>query len=226
MENPPVPAPANPDDNDNNNTPTGPHAPAPHQPAPTNPAGPAVPVPNLQPVSNQPAPQIIHQQIINWSHFKPECAGRPEEDVEAHLLHTNDWMVTHNLQEDVKVQRFCLMLAGEARLWYESLTPIANDWPALWENFRRQYSKLGNTPEQLFHQWRTFHFDENSETVDSYVTRIRQVAAMLNYGEPHILELLKNTLPNRLYWISFLIDNLRDAIETVKRVLTKEKIDR
>ena len=28
------------------------------------------------------APQIIHQQVLNWSHFKPELAGRPEEDAE------------------------------------------------------------------------------------------------------------------------------------------------
>ena len=71
------------------------------------------------------APQIIHQQVLNWSHFKPDFSGRPEEDVEAHLLHTNDWMVTHNFPQDVKVQRFCLTLTGEARLWYESLIPIA-----------------------------------------------------------------------------------------------------
>ena len=49
---------------------------------------------------------------------------------------------------------------------------------------------------------------------------------MLNYGELQILELLKNTLPNRIYWILFPLDNLRDAIATAKRVLTKEKIDR
>ena len=90
-------------------------------------------------------------------------------------------MTTHNVEEDVKVQRFCLILLGEARLWYESLTPIANDWPALQENFRGQYSKLGNTPEQLFHQWRTFQFDENSDTVDSYVNKSSQCAAMLNF---------------------------------------------
>ena len=68
--------------------------------------------------------------------------------------------------------------------------------------------------------------NRNSETVDSYVTRIRQVTAMLNYGELQILELLNNILPNRLYWILFPIDTLRDTIETAKRVLTKENIDR
>ena len=46
---------------------------------------------------------------------------------------------------------------------------------------------MGNTREQLFHAWRSFHYDENMETVDAYVNRIRQVAAMLGYGELQIL---------------------------------------
>ena len=62
--------------------------------------------------------------------------------------------------------------------------------------------------------------------VDAYVNRIRQVAAMLGYRESQILEVFRNTIPNRLYWILFPIDNVRMAVETVKRVLTKEKIDR
>ena len=49
------------------------------------------------------APQ---EATINWSHFKPEFAGKTEEDVEAHLLRTNDWMDTHDFLDHVKVQRF------------------------------------------------------------------------------------------------------------------------
>ena len=41
------------------------------------------------------------------------------------------------------------------------------------------------------------------QTVDTYVHRIRQVAAMLGYGEPQIVEVFKDTIPNRLYWILF-----------------------
>ena len=55
---------------------------------------------------------------------------------------------------------------------------------------------------------------------------MRQVVAMLRYGEPQILEVFKNTIPNELYWILFPIDNLRAAVETAKMLLTKEKIDR
>ena len=103
---------------------------------------------------------------LNWSHFKPEFSGKPE-DAEAHLLRTNDWMDTHAFPEGVKVQWFCLTLAGEARLWYESLRPINVDWLGLPNQFRQQYSKIGNTREQLFHAWRSFHFDENAGTLDS-----------------------------------------------------------
>ena len=34
---------------------------------------------------------------------------------------------------------------------------------------------------------------------DAYVTRIKQVAVLLDYREPQTLEVFKNTLPNRLY---------------------------
>ena len=62
---------------------------------------------------------------LNWSHFKPEFAGKPNEDVEAHL------------PGGVKIQRFCLTLVGEARLWYESLVPISLDWNGLQYQFRQ-----------------------------------------------------------------------------------------
>ena len=61
---------------------------------------------------------------------------------------------------------------------------------------------------------------------NAYVARIRQVARLLGYGELQVLEVFKNTVPNRLYWVLFAIDNLRETVETAKRFLTKEKIDR
>ena len=80
--------------------------------------------------------------------------------------------------------------------------------------------------EQLFHAWRSFNFDENTETIDAHVTQIRQVATFLGYGELEILEVFKTAVPIKLYWILFPIEDLRQAVETAKRILTKEKLDK
>ena len=83
------------------------------------------------------------------------------------------------------------MLEGEARLWYESLRLIAVEWNGLQAQFRQQYSRIDNTREELFHVWKSFHCDRNSETIDSYITCIRQAATLLGYGEPQVLEVFK-----------------------------------
>ena len=45
------------------------------------------------------------------------------------------------------------------------------------------------------------------------------------YGEMQTLENFKTTLPYRLYLTLINMNNLRDAIDLAKRVLTKEKLD-
>ena len=142
---------------------------------------PAPPAPQAPKQSKQPKPQHQQgQQIIqvNWSHVKPEFSGKLEEDAEAHLLQTNDRINAHHFLEGIKVNRFCLTMVGNDRLWHESLEHININWQGFKNLLRQQYSKIGNTREQLFHAWRPFHFDENTETIDAYVTCIRQVATI------------------------------------------------
>ena len=192
-----------------------------------------LPAPNPPPAQQQQQPlqpdytgqqqQVVH---LNWSNFKQEFSGKPDEDTEGHLLCLNDWMNAHHFVDEVQVQRFCLTLLGEAKLWYQSIEPINVDWQGLQNLFRQQYSKIDNKREQLFHTWRSFNFDENTGTIDTYVNHIRQLAALLGYGEPQILEEFKNTLPTKLYLILFPIEHLRQAVETAKRILTKEKLNK
>ena len=63
------------------------------------------------------------------------------------------------------------------------------------ECFRQQYSKFGSTREQYFHIWRSFQFDEATDTIDVYIHKVKQVAALLDYGEPQTLELFKTHYP-------------------------------
>ena len=56
------------------------------------------------------APGAPLRPLLNWSHFKPKFAGKPDEDAEEHLLRMNDCMDTHEFPDQGKVQRFCLTL--------------------------------------------------------------------------------------------------------------------
>ena len=111
-------------------------------------------------------------------------------------------------------------------MWLQSLEPLED---TTWPHHKIYLGKgIQNwvTCEQLFYARRSFTFDENTETIDSYVIQIRQVATLLGYGEPQILEVFKNTLPTKLHWILFPIEDLRQAVDTAKRILTKEKLDK
>ena len=75
----------------------------------------APPVPPVQPNAPPAQPAVPPGQPgpmpqLNWSHFKPEFAGKLDEDAEEHLLGTKDWMDTHVFPEGVRVQTFFLTL--------------------------------------------------------------------------------------------------------------------
>ena len=90
----------------------GPIAPAPQggpNPNQNQNQNPQNPPPPLNPfVPNAPqALEVLCVPKLNWSHFKPKYSGKPDEDVETHLLRMNDWMDPHEFLDQVKVQRFC-----------------------------------------------------------------------------------------------------------------------
>ena len=82
----------------------GPPAPQPPHVQPATSASPVqTPAQPAQPDQLVPISQPGQQPPLHCCHFKPEFAGKPEDDAEAHLLHTSDWMETHNFTEQVKV---------------------------------------------------------------------------------------------------------------------------
>ena len=46
---------------------------------------------------------------------------------------------------------------------------------------------------------------------------MRQVVALLGYGEPQCLKVFQNTLPSTVYWILFPIGDLQKVLETTSR---------
>ena len=64
-----------------------------------------IPAPNPTPPPADPvvpqAPQGQQLVHLNWSYFKPEFSGKPNEDTEACLLPTNSWMNAHHFIDGV-----------------------------------------------------------------------------------------------------------------------------
>ena len=66
------------------------------------------PAPPVQLVQDpvQPAQVQVQpgQPSLNWSYFKSEFSGKPEEDAKAHLLRTDDWMglITSEMKQRYK----------------------------------------------------------------------------------------------------------------------------
>ena len=58
--------------------------------------------------------------------------------------------------------------------------------------------------------------------------QVRQVATLLGYGEPEVLEVFKNTLPTKLYWIFFPIEDLssRNSKKNIDQGKARQAIDR
>ena len=102
---------------------------------------------------------------------------------------------------------------------------MGNDWNNQQRFFCGQFSKLGQTPEELSQRWKSFQFDETTDTIDSYLLRLKQCAQILGYNEGQVFELFKNTVPARYSYFLFSIQNLRKVGENAKRVMTKEKLN-
>ena len=68
--------------------------------------------------------------------YTPSTQGKDflamlEEDPQAHILRLIDWINTHNFAEGQRVQTFPIILAGEARLWYQSIYLFQGKWEEL-----------------------------------------------------------------------------------------------
>ena len=82
-------------------------------------------------------------------------------------------MNSQEIAEDTKCSMFCFTLGVDAHLWYESITPVGNDWNNLQRLFHVQFSKLGQTQGELFKKGRSFQFDETTDTIDFCFLRLK-----------------------------------------------------
>ena len=101
-------------------------------------------------------PLVLHRPMamkLPTTNLHVKCpifSAKPEKDANRHISHNNDFMNSQGIVEEEKCARFCLTLAEDSCLWYESITPVHTDWNQLQRLFPRKFSKLGQTQEELF----------------------------------------------------------------------------
>ena len=89
--------------------------------------------PNRHMALVSPVPNL-HVKLLIFS-------ARPDEGAESHFLQGSDWADSKGIVEEGKCARFCLTLAGDVSLWYESTTLVGSYWDNLQRLFCRQFSK-------------------------------------------------------------------------------------
>ena len=93
----------------------------------------------------------------------------------------------------------------------------------IYKHFLQTILKVGANTKELFQRWRSFQFDE---TTDSHVLRLKQCVQVLRCNEGQVLELTKNALSTRYYYLLIDILNHREAVESDKHVMSKEKVEK
>ena len=98
-------------------------------------------------------------QQLNWSHFKSWSFLENQTKMQKHIY------LGQMIGWTVKDFRIMIKSKDFVRHWqetldsgYKSLRPINADWIGLQNSFRQQYSKIGNTREQLLSCMEIFPF--------------------------------------------------------------------
>ena len=132
------------------------------------------------------------------------------------FLVLEDWMETHNFPEGDKVRCFHLTLIGEAQVmvW---ITSTIRWWLAcLYKINSGDNTQNRHTPKQLFHAWRTFKFNENTDTVDSFCSKNESGSSNAKLWRNADIREFQDTLLHQLYSTIINVNNLRDAINLAK----------
>ena len=124
---------------------------------------------------------------------------------------------THKvLQEDAKCHSICF----DSRWWW--LMVWSNNPCGMWFEQSVMFCNLEQTQEELFQRWESLQFGEATDTIDSYGL-ILKTMGLKCYGTKKVKSYnFSKTLPTKFYHLLLGIQNLREAFESSKCVMTKE----
>ena len=71
-------------------------------------------------------------------------------------------------------------------------------------------------------RWRTFSFNSNTDDIEDYIRDVHKAVKQLGYGKDTVLNLLKATMPTKLYGTLYGHDNLYIIMTMLKDIYAKK----
>ena len=121
-----------------------------------------------------------------------------------------------NFEEQLRY--FKMTLRDLARLWFESNT--FTDLKDLAHKFLTEFSPYGKRQRDWLHQWVNLKFNPDTDNIDEYIQKFRDLAQLLNYPEAHQVQIFKMAMPPTVELQLRSIDNLEQLLRDAKECLS------
>ena len=127
-------------------------------------------------------------------------------------------------REDQYIDKFKHTLNHLAQEWYHSLDrdTFHGDWEEFTKHLSRYFSTQGRNIKHLHERWRAFSFDPANDDIEEYIRDVKEAAKQLGHGDNAMVNLLKATMPTKLYGTLYGHDNLPLLCTMLKDIYAKK----
>ena len=91
---------------------------------------------------------------------------------------------------------------AKARLWYDEIEALPDDWDTLANQFKARFCIYGQTVEEWYEYWSKLHFDPSSDQdIEDLITDIKALADLCQFGDQQQVTKIKSIFPqHRMNW--------------------------
>ena len=88
------------------------------------------------------------------------------------------------------------------------------------KKFTQEYSEYGKTPCEWLKSWTELKYRPDSDNIDEYIQKFKELATLLAYPEDHQVQIFKMMMPENIELTIKDMTTLNDCIDEAKACLT------
>ena len=111
-----------------------------------------------------------------------------------------------------------MTLRDLARQWFSS-TKFAS-YDDMKKKFTQEYSEYGKTPREWLKSWTELKYRPDSDNIDEYIQKFKELATLLAYPEDHQVQIFKMMMPENIELRIKDMTTLNQCIDEAKACLT------